>query len=107
MYICLYPGESGLPAVVDLAPVSDCYDENEQHVVVDLVDDPVVAGAYSPVAVSADEFPGSARLGLGCQQFDRGLNAPLHGMLQLAQLSDGRNRNLDLVGHVRPRSALT
>ena len=35
-------------AVVDIASVTDGDDEDNEHFVVDLVDDPVVAGAHSP-----------------------------------------------------------
>jgi len=43
-------------ALVDVAAVPDGDDEDEEHVVVDLVDDPVVAGAGAPLAVTADEL---------------------------------------------------
>jgi hypothetical protein len=40
-------------AVVDVSPMADRYDRDQEDVVVDLVDDSVVAGADPPLAVTA------------------------------------------------------
>jgi len=81
-------GSSGLrlSAVVDFASVSDGDDENEHHVVVDLVHDPVVASADAPIAISTHELLDSARSGLDCQQLDRGLHPAPGRTVHLAQL---------------------
>ena len=73
-----------LPAVLDFASVPDCDHENEQHVVMDFVDDPVVAGSDAPFTVATDEFLGRAGAWLHRQQFDRCLQPALGGSIQLA-----------------------
>ena len=43
---------------VAVAPVADGDHQDDQHVVVDLVDDSVVAGTDPPLALSADQLLG-------------------------------------------------
>jgi hypothetical protein len=38
---------------VDVSPLANCHDEDQEYVVVDLVDDAVATGADPPFAVSA------------------------------------------------------
>ena len=45
---------------VDLPPVPWCDHEHDQDTVVDLIDNPVVTGPHSPLAVATDEVLGAA-----------------------------------------------
>ena len=67
--------EGSSATVVDVAPVADGHDQDEEDVVVDLVDDAVVTRANPPLTVSPYEFLRRVRSGLVREQFDRGLHA--------------------------------
>ena len=45
---------------MDLPSVTFCDHEHEEDAVVDLIDNPVVTGPHSPLAVATDEFLGAA-----------------------------------------------
>ena len=47
---------------VDLPPVPWCDHEHDQDTVVDLIDNPVVTGPHSPLAVATDEGAAGPRL---------------------------------------------
>ena len=53
-----------LSPLVDVAAVSDGNDEDKEDIIVDLVNDAVVTGADTPLAVPAGEFLGSTGSGL-------------------------------------------
>ena len=78
------PAEAQLPAFVDVAAVADGNDKDEQHAVVNLVDDPVVTGPDTPLAVASNQLLGPARARFAGKQFDRRLDPPLGGPVQLA-----------------------
>ncbi len=61
--------------------------QDNQHVVVDLVGDSVVAGPDPPLALSADRLLGPARARLIGEKLDGRLDAPLGGRVELAQLT--------------------
>ena len=92
---------------MDLPSVTFCDHEHEEDAVVDLIDNPVVTGPHSPLAVATDEFLGAAGPRLFGKEFDRGLNSSQCRAVQLPQLPNRGRRDLDPVRHARPRSALT
>jgi hypothetical protein len=67
-------GDSAAP-LVDLPSVSDLEHENEQFIVVDLVDDAVVAGPDPPLASAADESGRGGGSRLVGEQIQRCLEA--------------------------------
>ena len=99
------------PPGVDLAAVymaamterDDCDDED---VVVDRVDDAVVADSDSHAGTSLEGF-GAWRTGILSKEHDRPTNAASILMVYSLQSANCRRAKLDLVGHTQPRSALT
>jgi hypothetical protein len=85
----------------------DPQDEDQQPFVLDLVHDAVVAGADPPLTCAPYEPGCRRRSGLLGQQIERGLDAPPHLGVELAQLPRRHRRQGDAVGHANPRSALT
>lgn len=79
--------------MLDVAAMPDGDDEDEQDIIVDLVDHPVVAGPDTPLAVPADEHLGAARPGLVRQQLDGRLDPAPCRRIQLAQLAHGCRRS--------------
>ena len=69
---------------IDVSAVADGDHQDEQDVVVDLVHDPVVAGAHTPLAVATDQLLGAVRTGFAGQQLKRCLDASLGSPVQLA-----------------------
>ena len=61
--------------------------QDVQHVVVDLVDDPVVPGTDPPFTLTADQFLGPARPRLIGEELDGRLDASSGGRVELAQLT--------------------
>lgn len=57
-----------------------------QHLVIDLVDDAVVAGAHSPLTVPSDKLLGTSRAGFLGKQLNDSLNSALGAAIQLAHL---------------------
>ena len=77
--------EGGLATTVDLAfAVSDGDHEDEESVVINLVDDPVIPGSHPPLAVTPDELSRTSGAGLGTQKLDRGLYPPPRRVVQLS-----------------------
>ena len=87
--------------------MSNRHDEDQENVVVDLVDDSVVASAHPQRPITTDQpgCPAGSRL-LG-QQLDGALHSSSRGGVELSQLPHRGGSELDPVRHVRPRSALT
>jgi hypothetical protein len=54
-------------------------DENKQKPVVDFVDNPVIAGAYPPFTVAADQLLGPSWSRISTQEPDGCLNTPSCG----------------------------
>lgn len=63
--------------------------EDEEPVVLDLVDDAVVAGANSPLAGSPDQLGRGRWSRFVSQQFQRRLEAPAYLRVELAELTGG------------------
>lgn len=72
-----------LSEAVHLAAVTNSEDEDHQDSVVDLVDDAVVAGAHTPLALPANELLSSGWAGLLGKQLDDSLNPALRMAVQL------------------------
>ncbi len=72
-------GPSAVP--VDVATVSDGKDQHYEHVIADLVDDPVVPGADPPLTVTAYELRRASRTRIPGQEFDRCLDATACGRI--------------------------
>ena len=73
--------------------------EDDQYVIVDLVDDSVVAGTDPPLALSADQRLGPARPWLIGEELDGRLDPPSSGRLELAQLAYPPPPPGDVSGH--------
>ncbi len=99
--------ESWSVALVNVAAMPDSDHEDEEDVVVHLVDDPIVAGAHSPIASAADQLLGAARSWLVCQELNGRLDPSLSPGVQPAEPSGRGWGDLDAVSHAKPRSALT
>ncbi len=56
---------SSVSGAADVATMAYSHDENQKDVVVDLVDDGIVAGSDPPLAVPADQLLGPAGPGVG------------------------------------------
>ena len=82
-------------------------DEDAQDAVIDLVDDAVITGPYTPLARAADELLRVGRPRVGGKQVDRGPDLTAGRTVELAQLTRGGRGELDPEGHAMPRSALT
>ena len=63
--------------------MTDSEDEDRQDSVVDLIDDAVVAGAHTPLALPANEVLGSGWAGLLGKQLNDSLNPALRMAVQL------------------------
>ena len=72
--------------LVDLAPVTEPQDEDQQMIVLDLVRDPVVAGADSPLTRAPDEPGRSWWSGLLGKKFESSLDTAPHPGVELPQL---------------------
>jgi len=72
---------------VDVAAVPNGDHQDDQHVVVDCVDDSVAAGTDPPIALSADQLLGPARPRLIGEKLDGRLDAPPGGRVERAQLT--------------------
>lgn len=100
-------GAARSEVAIDLAAVTDAYDQDKQHVVVDLIDDPVVPGAHPPLAAPTDELRCLRWPRVGCEQRDRSNDPVLGDGVELADLLVSGRRVLDAVGAhpASPRSA--
>ena len=66
---------------IDVAAVAHGEHQDEEDLVPDLVDDPVVTGAYAPLVVAANELLGTGGPRLLRQEFDRRLDASTGGRI--------------------------
>ena len=82
------PKADRLP-VVDLAAVAHAKDEDDELVVVNVVDDPVVAGTDPPLARATDEPGRGWWPGIDSEQLNGGLEASPHIRIELAELARG------------------
>lgn len=81
--------------------------QHEELVILDLVDDAVVAGAHSPLAGSADEWGHCRRSWIGAEQLERRRDTATDWRVALTQLAGRSRRQRDAIGHAKPRLALT
>ena len=81
--------------------------EHEHLCVADLIDDPVVPRSDPPFAGTTHELRRSGRPRVLGQEFEHALNPTADVRGELLQLPRRRGRELDPVGQLRPRSALT
>lgn len=92
--------------VVDVASVAERDHHHEEHVVLDRVEDAVVADADAETG-PASKGTGSRRAGVLRQQRDSSLDAMPDRWVELAKGSRGRRAQLDTVpAQTHPRSAL-
>lgn len=61
---------------VNLTPMAHSKNQHEQHCVGDLIDDPVVPGAYSPFTVTTDKLTRRRRPGILGEQDEHTVDAP-------------------------------
>lgn len=73
--------------MVDVPAMAHHDNQDEQDLVLDLVDDPVVAGAQSPLALACDQLLGATGPRLLTEQLDGGLHPAACGGIELAQLT--------------------
>jgi len=99
--------EVPLSRFIYVATVADCEDENTQAVVLNFIDGAVVACSYPPFAGAPDELNRFGRSWIRCQEFYRGVNPPSNLGVTRAKLPLRGWRDVNQVGHTRPRSALT
>ncbi len=93
--------------VVDVATVSEPDHDHQQHVVLNRVDDAIVAYP-DPKAGTPLQGSRGRRSWIFCEQRDRALDPTPYLRIELAQGANGRRAKLDAVGaHSQPRSALT
>ncbi len=93
--------------VVDVASVPKADDDDQQHVVLDGVDDAVIAHA-DPESGTALKCTCARRARVLGEQRDRTLNPTADLGVELAQSAYGGWAKLDAIGaHSQPRSALT
>ena len=90
---------------VDVPAMADLDDEDHELPVGDLVDDPEVAGADTPLPRGTHQLACSGRPRVVSKEFDDGLHAATAHRIQLAQLPERRRGDPDLERHARPRSA--
>jgi hypothetical protein len=112
----LFPPIHGLPQrgassrrrlpVVDIAPVPDGDDDDQQDVISDRVDDAVVADA-DPEAGSSSQRACCGRTRVLSEERDGTLDALADRRIELLQRANRSGTQLDAVAHAQPRSALT
>jgi len=87
--------------------MSKSHDDHQQHVVLDGVDDAIVADSNSKTRPALEgTCPRRARILR--EQSDCALDPPANLRIEFAQGTDGRRSKLDAVSaHSQPRSALT
>lgn len=84
----------------------ECDDCDNEEVVVNQVDDPVVPNANSQTGTSLEGF-GAWWPWILTEERDRSANAVAILMINLLQRANFGRTQLDLVGHTQPRSAFT
>jgi hypothetical protein len=93
-------------SLVDVAPVPDGDDDDQEYVVGDGADDAVVADT-DPEARSSSQGARGWRARLLRQERDGALDPLADRWVELLQRANRGGTQLDAVGHVQPRSALT
>lgn len=92
---------------VGIASMAKGNDHYEQHVLLDRVDDPVVADT-NPVAGTTAQRPGGWWPGIFSQKGDGTLDPGADAKVELAHRPEGGGANFDAVAaHAQPRSART
>lgn len=80
----------------------DSNDQDHQAVILDPVDDAVVADTSAPDVIGAPKLGGTTAPRLGCDSGYSSSNSPLGNAIQLCKFACGRWQELDRV-HVRTR----
>src|SRR5580693_4841980 len=94
-------------SVVGLPAMAQRYDDDQEDVVGNGIDDPIVADPNAEPRSTPQGF-GRWRAGIGGQKGDRPLDARAHVRVELAKRSSRGRPDLDAIAtHVQPRSALT
>ena len=96
-----------LSRFVYFSTMPDSENQDEQSVVVDFVDDPVVACSHAPFTGASDELNRFGRARISCQEFDCGVYSAPDLWVEFAKLSFGGRSDRHRISHTRPRSALT
>src|SRR5665811_1578695 len=94
-------------SAVYVAAMPDPHDDDPQDVVLDRVDDPVVADADAQIAGSIFQGARTRRPWVHRQLQAGPPNPSTHLRTHLAQASLGCRQNLNGIGHVQPRSRMT
>ena len=92
---------------IDLSSMSDADDVHDEHVVVDLIHDAVVADAHPVDGVLPSQGNTVGRPRVVGEKIQGCSNSLLLSPLEGFQRTSRAPRKPDLVGHARPRSALT
>jgi hypothetical protein len=92
---------------VDVASVPNGHDQHEEPVVINFVDDAVIAGFVPPLAAATHQLSGGRRPWLVGKQVDGGLDASPGVRIQFAKLTGGGRGEGDPIRHAKPSSALT
>ncbi len=93
--------------VVDVASMPKPHDDDQQHVVLDGVNNSIVTDSDSKTR-PALQSTCTWRARILREQSDCALNSPASLRVEFAQGADGRRSKLDAIGaHSQPRSALT
>ena len=87
------------------SPVPERHDDDQQDVVLDCVDDAVVADAHAH-AGSPAERPCRRWARILGEESDGALDATSDGRVELPERTESSRAQLDAVGHAQPRSAL-
>ena len=83
---------AGSPPLVDISPMADLDDEDDELLVTDVVDDAEVAGPHPPLPGTSDQLPRPWRTRVFGQEVDGCLDPSAPWRVELAQLTDGGRR---------------
>jgi len=92
--------------VIDIAPMPDSHDHDQEDIVGDGVDDAVITDADAKTGSP----PKRARrrwARILSEERDGTLDAPANRRIELLQRANRSRAQLDAIAHVQPRSALT
>ena len=81
--------------------------QDEEYIVMNLVENPIVASSHSPLSRSAHELGRGWRARIVGEKLDCRLKSTTHRRIELTELSSGDRRELNNIGHISPRSAFT
>ena len=93
-------------AVVDVAAMTECDHCDHEDVVIDRVDDAVIPDANPETGTPLERF-GPRRPWILTEERNRPTNAVAILMINSLQRTNRGRTQLDLVGHVQPRSTFT